>query len=547
MKRVYFLLLALLTFSVYAQENQNQLYKFRVYLKDKGNVEYSLDNPEEFLTPTAIERRQRQGVTIDSCDLPISTDYFRQLQLAGGEVMSFSKWFKTVVVQLGDSAQIDDIVGLPFVESAQYVWKGQPRKVAERARPRLSAEFYKGEEEPTCFFGLTKKQFEMHGAKQMLKSGFMGRGINIAVIDAGFTNVDVIPQFGNANIKEFKSFVPDGMVYLDSDHGTRVLSTISAYEPKMMIGSAPYANFYLFNSEDVNSEFPVEEDFWVRAVEYADSVGVDILNSSLGYNSFDDKSLSYSHSVLDGKTALMSLAADKAYHKGMIVVTSAGNEGRKEWRKVSVPGDAEYALTVGAVSSDSVIAGFSSTGYTDDRRLKPDLVSVGQGTFTIGRQGRIGPANGTSFSSPFMTGLVASLWSVDPSIDRGALLDIIKESSDRYHEPDSVYGRGIPNMAVALEKVLQQLEVHDKHYADNQLLIEQINKDRLDITLLDSAADPEVCSVNVLDEKGVLLSKHQFVTTVLSIEELKELKKTNQYIHFLIMMKDEQRTIRFKL
>jgi subtilisin family serine protease len=218
----------------------------------------------------------------------------------------------------------------------------------------------------------------------------------------------------------------------------------------------------LLRSEDVVSEFPVEEDFWVRAIEYADSIGLDLINTSLGYNKFDDKDLSYSHDDLNGEISLMTRAADLAYDKGMLIVVSAGNEGNKQWQKTTPPGDGKNVLAVGAVGTDSIIASFSSHGIMADGRIKPDLVSVGSQTITIGKDGSIGRTNGTSLSSPFLAGLIASLWSVNPELHRSQLIDIIKRSSDKYESPDSVYGYGIPNFQKALVEVLKTIEFKEE-------------------------------------------------------------------------------------
>ncbi|MDO5523482.1 MAG: hypothetical protein Q4G48_05490, partial [Bacteroidia bacterium] len=263
MKLLHIALLLLFSVSLSAQNAQQQ-YKFRVYLKDKGNTEFSVSEPEKFLTKQAIERKKTQQAAIDETDFPISPDYFAQIAQAGGRPVTHSKWFSTITVQVKDSAGIDEILQLPFVESARYVWRGIERPHRNPVRPRLGL--------PDCledtglenYFGLTQEQFSIHNANSMALSGFTGKGITVAVIDAGFTNVDVIPQFGNANIAGFKSFVPEGEIFASSDHGTKVFSTMAVNLPNVMMGSAPAAMYHLLRSEDVLSEFPVEEDYWVR-------------------------------------------------------------------------------------------------------------------------------------------------------------------------------------------------------------------------------------------------------------------------------------------
>lgn len=452
----------MLSFLLSAQVSSPNQYIFRVYLKDKGPVSYSVEKPAEFLSQAAIDRKKRQKVAVDSSDFPISSDYFLQMERDNGRVVAFSKWFKTISVQLGDSLQIEAIAALPFVDSVKYVWRGQAGKNSFDNRPRL--------EMPGCgelvssgnLPGIAEGQFKLHNAQEMLRIGFRGKGINVAVIDAGFTNADVIPYFDKSNIIEAESFVPAGHLFSASDHGTKVLSAMAVNHPGIMMGSAAEASYRLLRSEDTGSEFPVEEDYWVRAVEFADSAGVDLVNTSLGYYTFDDRSLNYSHSQLTGQGSLMSLAADRAFHKGMIIVCSAGNEGAKPWRKITAPGDAPNVLTIGAIGLDSTIVSFSSRGPTADGRIKPDMVSIGKQTVSIGKDGLLGNASGTSLSAPFLAGLVASLWSINPDLDRAQVIDIVRRSSNRYLKPDTVYGYGIPDFRKAMVEMLGTLPGHSR-------------------------------------------------------------------------------------
>ena len=529
-----------------AQNTQLQ-YRFRVYLKDKGNTLSLFSEPEKFLTPKAIERKKQQQVKIDQSDLPISPDYFSQLRNVGGKTISHSKWFKTIVIQLKDSSQIGAVLQLPFVDSARYVWRGIERNLRNPLRPRLGWTDCPDKSGQEHSFGLTIKQFALHNAQQMVLSGFTGTGINVAVIDAGFTNADVIPQFGEVNLEGFKNFVPENEIFASSDHGTKVFSTMAVNLPGIMVGSAPSATYYLLRSEDATSEFPVEEDYWVRAVEYADSIGIDLINSSLGYTAFDDTTLNYKPENLDGKTSFMTLAADKAYEKGMILVTSAGNEGNKPWQKISAPADAQHVLTVGAVGTDSIIASFSSKGLTADNRLKPDIVSAGKGTVTIGYNGQIDFTNGTSLSSPFVAELVASLWSINPGMNRAEVLDIVKRSSDRYNRPDSVYGYGIPDFGKAVKTVLNRLEPREKSFTEDCFSILRSAKDSFEITLTEPDFSFDAYKVTVLDESGNPIAKYGFENERLTVPVQQEVKKADQFIHFVLKSPSTQKTIRFKL
>ncbi len=524
-------------------------YMFRVYLNDKGDHSFSVSQPEQFLSKRSIERKSRQNVPIDALDFPVAKEYLTCLEKEGGKIVSKSRWFNTCVVQFSDSAYIDRIKALPFVDSVKYVWRGQVHHRFNLMRPRLRRMCCEDEPDFHNYFGFTEEQFKVHNAESMIKAGFRGKGMHVGVIDAGFTNCDVIPYFEGINIFGYRDFVPSGCIFSANDHGTKVLSTMAVNRPNLMLGSAPEANYWLFRSEDSKTEFPVEEDFWVAAIEYADSVGVDLVNTSLGYNQFDDETLSYSHPQLDGKTALMTSAANKAFEKGMLVIASAGNEGKKPWAKITVPADAENILAIGAIRTDSVIASFSSAGPTADGRIKPDLVSVGSGTITIGSDGAIGMTNGTSLSSPFMAGLIASLWSINPSLNRNELVDIVKRSSSQYAHPDTIYGYGIPDFEKAMKEVLKTLHAFDKKVIDEHVAIapDQSGKNYV-LSLLDPQFRNDSYRVNMLDEEGIRIADAYFDENNSAMFYLPEkMRKKNKFVHFVIDTPLDQYVVRIKL
>lgn len=540
-------LLAFPFLSFASSSTLSQHYKFRVYLSDKGQTEYSLDEPSRFLSRHALERRERQGVAVNELDLPISRDYFTLVEQAGAEVVAHSKWFSTFVVETSDSLAITRVEALPFVDSVKYVWRGVDRAHREGPRPRLeemneAAWAFS----PDTRYGITDNQFRLHNAHLLADAGYRGKGVSVGVIDAGFTNFDVIPWFDTVELRGYKDFVPGGTLFASSDHGTKVVSTMAVDRPGRMMGSAPDASYWLLRSEDVDSEFPVEEDYWVQAIEYADSVGVDVVNTSLGYNHFNDSSLNYTHEDLTGNVSIMSRAADKASRKGMIVVVSAGNEGNKVWQKSTPPGDAKKVLAVGAVGVDSVIASFSSRGEMADGRVKPDLVSVGKEAVTIGQNGLVGSTNGTSLSSPFLAGLIASLWSINPELHREELVGIVKRSSDRYASPDSVYGQGIPDFGRAVKEVLETLEVHPRRVTDDGWLIEPDPSGNYWIKATNPPFSGDAYKVRLLDEAGLLLSEHTLGASDAVSVPLPD-DDEPRYLYFVVEEPFRQRTYRVRL
>lgn len=438
------LLLALCSLNMIAADG----YMFRIQLKDKGQSGFKIEKPEQFLSKRAIERRNRQGIKINETDLPISSIYISSIEEMGSIVVAKSKWLKTVSIYCSDSLFIDRIQELPFVESATFVWKGDTARIESKALTR-SKKFV---EKPVDEYGYGQEQIKTVNGHFLHKEGYRGKGMEIAVIDAGFTNLKEILLLDNVSIKGVKDFVFKGNhIFESSDHGLKVLSVLAANRPNTFIGTAPEAKYWLLRSEDGRSEFPIEEDYFAAATEYADSVGVDIINASLGYHTFDFPAKSYTHEQLDGKTAYITQAVEEAASKGIFVEVSAGNEGVNSWKKIVFPSDAPSVLTVGAIARDSTIAYFSSIGPTADRRTKPDVVAVGLGTAVIGATGEVELANGTSFSGPIISGLAACLWQSAPTLTSGEILSIIRKSGDRYrtNNPDGVYGYGIPDMNIA--------------------------------------------------------------------------------------------------
>lgn len=448
--RKFVLLAFALNFSlgVFAQFTPDDTLKYRISLKDKAATEYSLQKPEKYLSEKSIERRKRQGLAIDSTDLPVCRKYVDAIRKKGVHVLVTGKWDNFVTVSCKDSTLIDEIAKLPFVRSTERVWKGVVKKALKRDSlinaPLRSDSLY----------GPAITQIEMSRANLLHNAGFKGQGMMIAVIDAGFHNVDKIEAMKNINILGVRDFVnPEADIYAESSHGMCVLSCMAMNQPNVMIGTAPEASYWLLRSEDEYSEHLVEQDYWSAAIEFADSVGVDVVNTSLGYYSFDDPTKDYRYRDLNGHYALMSREASKAADKGMVLVCSAGNSGAGSWKKITPPGDAENVITVGAISKEGVLAPFSSVGNTADGRVKPDVVAVGLGADVMGTDGNLRRANGTSFSSPIMCGMVACLWQSCPQLTAKQIIELVRKSGDRADFPNNIYGYGIPDLWKAYSTV----------------------------------------------------------------------------------------------
>ncbi|MBO7602059.1 MAG: S8 family serine peptidase [Bacteroidaceae bacterium] len=429
--------------------------RYHIDLKDKVATEYSLKHPEKFLSSKALQRRQKQNLQVDSTDLPVPEAYIKAIRQTGVKVLVTSKWENFVTVSCNDTALIDKIRALPFVKSATKVWKTPANAIASSRRDTIINELTVN---PDTIYGTSYGQIHVSKADLLHEAGFKGQGMTIAVIDGGFHNFDRIPALDNVKVLGTKDFVEsDADIFAESTHGLSVLSCMATNKPGVMIGTAPEASYWLLRSEDSDSEYPIEQDYWVAAVEYADSVGVDLINTSLGYNEFDDSSMDFKLRDLNGKHSVISRAASRLADKGMILVCSAGNSGNSVWKKITPPGDADNVLTVGAIVwQTGVIASFSSVGNTQDGRVKPDVVAAGVRADVINSHGSQGKANGTSFASPIMCGMVACLWQACPTLTAKEVIDLVRQAGDRAEFPDNIYGYGIPDMWKAYQNYLNR-------------------------------------------------------------------------------------------
>ena len=452
MKKLVLLVFALnICLGTFAQFTPEDTLKYRISLKDKAATDYSLQKPEMYLSKKSIERRKRQGLEIDSTDLPVCKKYVDAIRKKGVHVLVTGKWDNFVTVSCNDSMLIAEIAGLPFVRSTERVWRGVAKRASERDslinKPLRTDSLY----------GPAITQIKMSHADRLHEAGFKGQGMTIAVIDAGFHNVDKIEAMKNINILGTRDFVnPEADIYAESSHGMSVLSCMAMNQPNVMIGTAPEASYWLLRSEDEYSENLVEQDYWAAAIEFADSVGVDLVNTSLGYYSFDDPTKNYRYRDLNGHYALMSREAAKAADKGIVVVCSAGNSGSGSWKKITPPGDAENVITVGAMDKNLVNADFSSVGNTADGRVKPDVMAVGVSSAVAGNDGTVSRANGTSFASPTFCGLVACFWQACPWLTAKEVIEAVRRSADRADAPDNIYGYGVSNIWKAYQTELKK-------------------------------------------------------------------------------------------
>ncbi|MES2284214.1 MAG: S8 family serine peptidase [Bacteroidota bacterium] len=462
--------------------------KYWVQFKDKNSSPFSLKDPSAYLSQKAIDRRSRQNILIGINDLPVNPLYVAEIKAIGGiTVLNRSKWFNAILVSSSDTNKINTIKQFAYVKNIKKIETSQTVKSISKFESENSTSAVTAEkiDNPSVAsvlnYGSSFKQANQIGVDCMHNLGYQGQGMTIAVLDAGFFDVNILPAFDSLRVNNqllgTRDFISgDTMVYEDFPHGMNVLSCMVGNLPGKIIGTAPKAKYWLLRTEDANSESISEEITWLVGAEFADSVGVDIINSSLGYNYFDNSIDNHTYSDLDGNTTIITKAADLAASKGIMVVSSAGNFGGPPWYKISAPADADSILTVGAVDSAGSIASLSSRGPTFDGRIKPNTVARGLNAVIAANGGDITTSSGTSFSSPITAGAVACLWQANPSVTNMQLLYAIQESSSQFSNPDSIKGYGIPNFCVAntiltgidkLDLDDDRLNVHPNPFTDN--------------------------------------------------------------------------------
>lgn len=435
-----------------------------VAFTDKNSSEYSLSSPEDYLSERAIQRRVKQNILIDSLDLPVNSNYIHSVLSIGAELVHASKWLNGVTVKTEIDSFQNKVLELSFVKEVQL---SKPANTTKSAFNKFD-EINSAEKEPidTSLYGASVYQTGLMNGQYLHNQDYNGQGMQIAILDGGFLNVDKFRAFdslwANNQILGIKDFVnPDDDFFSTHSHGMSVLSCIGGNVPDSLIGTARKASFWLLRSEDVDSEYLIEEDNWVVAAEFADSVGVDIINSSLGYYEFDDSDMNHTYADMDGKTTRVTQGANIAASRGMLVFASAGNEGNKAWKYIIAPSDGDNVIGVGATNKYGFAASFTSYGPASDGDIKPNVAGVGWNTYLQLSNGFLGFASGTSFSSPVMAGMAACLWQAAPNATAAEVKHAMELSATLYDNPDSVLGYGIPDFQRAWE-YLVNLNIPDE-------------------------------------------------------------------------------------
>lgn len=511
------LLVAVLATSFMNAQVQDAL----VFLTDKEDVAASIANPISILTQDAIDRKTLQSTPIDARDVPVNEDYITQLKNSPGiSVYAKSKWMNAVYVR-GTQNDIEDLITAGFVSSVEFMDKSLNFRPGGTIPDKFAIE--NQQSRIVYNYGDAANQTIMIRADYLHEQDFTGDGMVVAVLDSGFPNVMNNPAFSSIVAEDRLLGTYDFALRQENvdgtgSHGARTFSDIGGFILDQFVGTAPEASFYLFRTEYGPTENPVEEAWWVEALERADSLGVDVVNTSLGYRAYDNAAYDHSYEDLDGQTTIGARGANHAFDKGMILVTSAGNGGSSSFPTVGTPGDSPGMLTIGAVDSDGDYVSFSSIGPTVDGRVKPDVMAQGLNAAVVSQNGTVSTGSGTSFSSPIMAGAVASLWQARPEIPNGQIMQVVRESAHLFNNPTDEMGYGIPNFEDALT-ILLTLGLEDQLRAEQFALYPNPVKTSVNVSFPNGVTEADVSLYNIIGEQ-ILTVKISNVTNWINLSEL---------------------------
>jgi len=481
--------------------SEAQVNRYMVFFKDKAMSPFSIGTPGEYLSQRAIDRRIKQGISITEGDIPVNENYVQGVKDAGATVFFRTRWMNGILVQCNYNL-ISTIENLSFVDHVEFVAPNEKLVSSGRKKNNLRSKNSKAA-------ARTQAQLQLNGLDEMQGAGYKGETIHIGIFDSGFQGVDTAIPFQHIfdekriDFSASKDFVFNSSdVFQYDEHGTEVFSVIAAYQDGNFVGGSYEANYQLYVTEDANTEYRIEEYNWLFAAERADSAGVDVINSSLGYYDFDDATMNYAKADMDGQTTVITRAANFAADRGIVVVCSAGNEGNVAWQIITAPADAEEVLAIASVTNGGYRAVTSSIGPSADGRIKPDVAAMGVNTSVIKPDGSTGSASGTSLSSPLITSLVAGVWQRYPQLTSKEVIDAIRKSASQASNPDNLLGYGIPNFRAVvnyLEELPQEnvFEVYPNPILSDTFTIKPFDPDQV-----------TSCRVELLSSQGQVV--HSF-------------------------------------
>jgi len=542
MKIIVSLIFLIFTYTTLSAQECYESYFIK--FKDKKFTKYSFEKPEEFLSLKALERRKKNNILIDSSDLPVCDEYINIIQDKGFKIKYPLKWFNGVVVSEDKDTLLEQIKSLSFIEN---IIKIKPCKSQKTTNKKFEE---KDKYEIINIYGLSVHHFSTVNATWMRDSGLTGNNITICILDAGFNSVDNLPAFTNVinenRIIASRNFVDNGNIYLSHNHGTMVFSIMAGYISNNLIGTATDAKYVLVKTEDSETEFIIEEYNWTAGAEFADSIGADIINSSLGYYTFDDSSQNHTYKDMNGTTTIVTQAANIAFSKGILVVASAGNEANDSWKYIIAPADGDKVLSVGAIDQNLKRAPFSSVGPSSDGDIKPNIVAMGYNNVVQTYNGGVQFSSGTSLAAPVISGLAASLWQAFPEMKNSDIFKAIEKSSSQYNSPDSLIGYGIPDFLKAYKILENYRNVQNFNRMYISLYPNPV-RDKLNIEIYDNKENSILIEIYALQGNLLFSRKYNCNNDINNLITIEEFRNFQSGIYILSIKNSENQLTKFKI
>lgn len=438
---VFFLLVFALVPSAEGQPGASPLKVWIFLTEAPDGAARGIALDQASVSPHALTRRHRRGSrTLARADMPVAETYLDQLRALGVEPLVASRWFNAVSAMLTPE-QAQSVRALPFVRDLHPVG----RLTTERTPPVSPVRLID--------YGPSALQLDLINARTPIEDGFIGTGIIVGFLDTTFDfgHPALAPIAASGRLLGIMDFTGQQQ---SSTHGLSVASVAVGFDEGELVGPGYGAQVLAATTEYAPTETHQEEDFFVAGLEWLEANGADVVNVSLGYSTFDPGEGDFTYDDLDGNTTLVTRAVDLAAALGVVVVTSAGNEGNSDWQFITAPADADSVITVGAMRSDSTRTSFSSIGPTADGRIKPDVMALGSQVVVARPGADYGTGGGTSFSAPAVTGVVAQILQANPSLNPIDIRDLLRRTASQPNAPDNERGWGVVNAAAAVQEAL---------------------------------------------------------------------------------------------
>ncbi len=482
--------------------------KVWVDLTDKGGNRYLLPTPELFLSKRSIERRLKRGDAVNETDLPLWAPYLDAVEGTGFRIISKSKWFNSITISTSRDGLVK-LAEMPFVKFISPVAKG----IASSRNARDNQPYTTGTTSTTSLdYGQSLSQLQPQQIPAAHDMGFNGEGVYVCLMDAGFNNLahEVFDSLRIVATWDFVNGDPDvGDGGLGSgSHGTSTLSVIAGFKPGKLIGTAYRSSYLLAKTENTETETPAEEDFWIAAAEWADSIGVDVTSTSLVYLEFDPPFTSYTWQDMDGNTARITKGADLAVGKGILVFNSAGNNGMNDTHNtLAAPADGDSVITIGSITSGGQRSSFSSVGLTVDGRIKPDLMAVGSSTYAAAPGSRTSYTitSGTSLACPIAAGIGAMMLQKKPDLNPVQVREILRNTASLSTTPDRFMGWGIMNAVAALNNIPSSVNGEDNILPESYLVTNFPNPFNPSTSLYFSLPTEKYVKISLFNSTGRLV------------------------------------------